>query len=1095
MQTPFEPQSITTAVDFDPFAAGEILLTAPATESQKEIWASVQMGNDANCAYNESQTMRLEGDLNLVAFQTALKQLVQRHESLRTTFSTNGSNLCIASSLDLEIPFFDLSRLSAQEREQGIVQQRRKAVTEPFNLEHGPLFRVEILKLSEQEHLAMITAHHIICDGWSWALLMTDLGNLYSALKNGEAPDLEDPELFSEYAISLEETEKSEEAIATEAFWLEQYADSVPLVDFPTDRPRPPLRTFSSAREDWDLSPNLVANLKQLGTKYGCSFMTTLLSGFEVWLYRLTGQDDLVVGVSAAGQAASGFYNLVGHCVHLLPLRSQVDGTHSFSEYLQGRRTAVLDAYDHQQFTFGSLVQKLSIPRDASRIPLAPILLNIDQGLDSSKLPFDGLKVELFSNPRAYENFELFVNATELAGKVTLETQYNTNLFDSETIRCRMAELETILEGIIANPEQSIATLPLLPSSERAVLAQWNQTEAPFPQDLCIHQLIEAQVERTPDAIAIVYENRQLTYGELDWKANQLAHYLSSLGVKKETLVGIFCERSLDAIVGILGILKAGGAYVPLDPDYPQERLEYMLEDSQISVLLTQESLKSNLSTCSVRIVCLDHDWESIQAASSELSASQPPSTDVTPNNLSYIIYTSGSTGKPKGVQIEHRSVVNLLNAIRNQQCLTAEDTLLSVTTLSFDIVVSEIFLPLSVGARLIVVSRTATSDGLQLIKELETSGITFMQPTPATWRLLLTAGWQGSPRLKMVSTGEALSRDLANQLLPKGTELWNLYGPTETTIWTTGCKVTEGTTPIYIGKPLSNTQAYILDQHLQLVPIGVAGELHIGGIGVARGYLNRPELTAEKFIPNPFVTQSDARLYKTGDLARFMPDGQIECMGRIDFQVKVRGFRIELGEIETTMLLHPAVKEAAAIARQDISGEKVLVGYFIPDHDSETDINQLIPELRRFLKESLPDFMVPNIFMALESMPLTPNGKVDRKALPQTDAFRPELAANYVAPRNEIEQQIAVIWAQVMNLERVGIRDNFFDLGGYSLIGIQVIARIRQALQVQIMLASLFELPTVEDLASRVETLRWAARGNQAPQSTLTDDYEEGEL
>ncbi len=1085
--SPVDYQSTLTAVDFDPFANGELLLTAPATESQKEIWASVQMGDAANCAYNESQSLRLKGELDVKLFQSAVEKLVQRHEALRTTFSTDGNTLCIVASRQIEIPIIELSNLEPQEQQEKLASIWRQEVEQPFDLEHGPLFRAKIIKLQPQEHLAILTVHHIICDGWSWAVLMPDLGKLYSSLQQGIVPELEEPDYLSEYAILQEEEADSPEAIATEQYWLQQFADSVPVLDFPSDRPRPPLRTFNAAREDWHLNPELVANLKQLGTKLGCSFMTTILGGFEVWLHRLTGQNDLVVGIPAAGQAALGQYNLVGHCVNLLPLRSQINGEKSFSDYLQSRRSAVLDAYDHQQFTFGSLVKKLVLPRDSSRIPLVPIIFNVDQALDSDRLPFIDLEVEFFSNPRAFENFELFINATESHGELILECQYNTNLFDADTIRRRMAEFETLLLGIVANPNQIIAKLPILPAVEQQLLATWNNTQTAYPQDICIHQLFETQVEKTPDAIAVVFENEQISYRELNQRANQLAHYLQSLGVGSEVLVGLCVERSLEMVVGVLGILKAGGAYVPLDYAYPEERLAFMLQDAQVSVLLTQEKLKSGLPNHQAKIVCLDTNWQSIDYGLDN------PTPNVTSHNLAYVIYTSGSTGQPKGVQIQHQSAVNLLNAIAKEPGLTAEDTLLSVTSLSFDIAVSEIFLPLSVGAKLVLVSREVAADGTQLLKALTTSGATFMQPTPVTWRLLLAAGWQGSPQLKMISTGEALPRDLANQLLPKGACLWNLYGPTETTIWSTGYKVTTANKPIGIGRPVANTQIYILDSHLQPVPIGISGELYIGGEGLARGYLNRPELTAERFISNPFSSNPKSRLYKTGDLARYLPDGHIEYLGRIDYQVKLRGFRIELGEIETALLQHPGVKEAVVIVREDIPNETSLVGYIVAE--TGQDSLEVISQLRRFLKQQLPDFMVPTIFMALEAMPLTPNGKVDRKALPKPDSSRPELEANYVAPRTPIEQQIADIWAQVLNVKQVGINDNFFELGGYSLLGIQVVSRVRQALQAEILMSNLFELPTVADLAERVETLRWAAQGVQAAESETADDYEEGEL
>ncbi|MEH2451573.1 MAG: amino acid adenylation domain-containing protein [Nostoc sp.] len=1084
---PVDYQSRLTAVDFDPFADGELLLTAPATESQKEIWASVKMGDAANCAYNESQSLRLKGELDVKVFQSAVQELVQRHEALRTTFSTNGNILCIVASRQIEIPIIDLCSLELQDQQEKLASILRQEVEQPFDLEHGPLFRAKIVKLQLQEHLAILTAHHIICDGWSWAVLMPDLGKLYSGLQQGIVPELEEPDRLSEYATLQEEEADSPEAIATEKYWLKQFADSVPVVDFPSDRPRPPLRTFNAAREDWYLNSELVANLKQLGTKLGCSFMTTILGGFEVWLHRMTGQNDLVVGIPAAGQAALGQYNLVGHCVNLLPLRSQINGEKSFSGYLQTRRSAVLDAYDHQQFTFGSLVKKLVLPRDSSRIPLVPIIFNVDQALDSDQLPFMDLEVEFFSNPRTFENFELFINATELHGELILECQYNTNLFDADTIRRRMAEFETLLLGIVANPNQSIAKLPILPAFEQQLLATWNNTQIAYPQDICIHQLFETQVEKTPDAIAVVFEEELISYRELNLRANQLAHYLQSLGVGSEVLVGLCVERSLEMVVGVLGILKAGGAYVPLDYAYPQERLTFMLQDAQVSVLLTQEKLKAGLPNHQAEIICLDTNWQSIDYGLDN------PTHNITSNNLAYVIYTSGSTGQPKGVQIQHRSAVNLLNAVAQEPGLTAEDTLLSVTSLSFDIAVSEIFLPLSVGAKLVLVSREVAADGTQLLKALTTSGATFMQPTPVTWRLLLAAGWQGSPQLKMISTGEALPRELANQLLPKGACLWNLYGPTETTIWSTGYKVTTGNKAISIGCPLANTQLYILDSHLQPVPIGISGELYIGGEGLARGYLNRPDLTAEKFISNPFSPNPKSRLYKTGDLARYLPDGHIEYLGRIDYQIKLRGFRIELGEIETALLQHPEVKEGVVIVREDTSNENHLVGYIVAE--TGQDSLQVISQLRRFLKQQLPDFMVPTIFMALEAMPLTPNGKVDRKALPEPDASRPEMEANYVAPRTPIEQQIVDIWMQVLNVKRVGIYDNFFELGGYSLVGIQVVSRVRQALQVEILMSNLFELPTVADLAERVETLRWATQGIQAAESETADDYEEGEL
>ena len=902
----------TNAVDFDPFAHGEVLFTAPATAAQQEIWASVQMGDDANLAYNASQSLRLIGNLNLNAYKQAIQQLVTRHEALRTTISSDGKTLSIIEQLELEIPYHNLSSLNTEKQAEQIEKLQQQAVEKPFDLEHGPLFRVQILQLNQQEYLTILTTHHIICDGWSWGVLISDLGNIYSALKQNNTPDLEPVDSFSEYAILEESQANSSEKIATENFWIEQFSESIPVLDLPTDRPRPALRTFNSAQENYPLAADLVNNLKRLSVESGCSLMTTLIAGFEIFLHRLTGQNDLTIGIPAAGQAAAGKYNLVGHCVNLLPLRTKIEAQKTFRDYLRSRRTPILDAYDNQEFTFGRLVQKLSIPRDSSRIPLVSVIFNVDQDFEPGQFNFGGLEIDFFTNPRCFENFELFINATSINGRVNLECQYNTNLFNSDTIRRRLAEFETLLTSIVANPDRNIATIPLLPEAELQLLDKWNQTTADYP-NVCLHQLFEAQVERSPDAVAVVFEDRTLTYQELDSKANQLAYYLQGIGVKPEVLVGICMERSHLMLIGMLGILKAGGVYLPLDPSYPTERISLLMQDAKAAVLVTQKSLESKLPEHTAQVVCLDRDWETKISSQEDFVFSF---SNVKPDNLAYVIYTSGSTGKPKGVLIPHRNAVNLLNSIKQTPGLTAEDVLLFVTTISFDIAVSEIFLPLSVGAKLVLVSQQVAADGIRLLEILNTSGTTFMQPTPVTWRLLLAAGWQGNANLKMISTGEPLPRDLADRLLPMGAELWNLYGPTETTIWSTGCQVEESNRAINIGYPITNTQIYILDPNLQPVPIGVPGELHIGGAGLARGYLNRPELTEQKFIPHPFSSEPQSRLYKTGDLARFLPDGQIECLGRIDYQVKVRGFRIELGEIEAHILKHPLIQQAVVNVR-----------------------------------------------------------------------------------------------------------------------------------------------------------------------------------
>lgn len=1046
-------QTTFTAVDFDPFAFGELLLLAPVTEAQKEIWLSVQMGDAANCAYNESLLLRLCGDLDVDALTFALQHLVLRHEALRTTFSPDGMTLCVAVNSPISVPLSDLSDSDNYHQLTELLEQE---VRQPFNLVFGSLFRAQIIRCSPQEHFLILTAHHIVCDGWSWGVLLPDLAMLYSSARQQVTAPLNLAECFSEYALWQASLIKTPEYAAADRYWMKQFADRIPILDLPIDRPRPKLRSYSAAREDWQVNPSLIAALKRLGAKAGCSFFTTLLAGFEAFLYRWSNQADLVVGVPAAGQSFTGRDTLVGHCVNFLPIRSHVDGQQTIMEYLRQRNPDILDAYEYQQMTYGALVKKLTISRDASRIPLASVAFNLDRPLTGKELPFAELEVEVRSNPRAFENFEISINASEANGNLVLECQYNTDLFDRATIRRRLEAFEVLLTGMAANPHQAIAKLPILPQTEEQQMQQWNQTQREYAADQCIHHLVEAQAEQTPDAIAVVFENQQLTYRELNQQANQLAHYLQTLGAKTETLVGICVERSIDMIVGLLAILKAGSAYVPLDPAHPSDRLAYVLQDTAAPILLTQTALLDCLPAHQAQVVCLDANQSAIRQQPQE-----NPVSEVTATNLAYVIYTSGSTGLPKGVPIEHRSVVNLLESVRSQPGLTAQDTLLSVTTITFDISVAEIFLPLIVGARLVVVSRTVASDGKQLLRALNACNPTFMQATPVTWQLLLAAGWRGSPQLKIISTGEALPKDLANQLLTRGAELWNLYGPTETTIWSAAHRITSSADPILIGYPLANTQFYILDAHLQPVPIGIPGELYIGGDGVARGYLDRPELTTDRFIANPFAPGT--RLYKTGDLARYLPDGAIECLGRIDHQVKIRGFRIELGEIEAILGQHPAVREVVVVAREEM-GNKRLVAYIVPQGEQSPGDR----DLRTFASRKLPDYMLPTAYILLNQLPLTGSGKVDRKALPAPGDRSPQ--TDFVAPRTPIEQQLSELWKRVLGVQSIGITDNFFELGGHSLLATQLLAEIEKSFNKTLPLATIFQAATIEQMAKRID-------------------------
>lgn len=1076
---PIDHQLEITSIDYDPFAEGEVLLTALATESQQEIWASVQLGEDANCAYNESVSLQLQGELDTATLQAALQALMQRHEALRTTFSPDGQHLCITEASSVELPLTDLCGLGESEQQEKIAALQKQAVTTPFDLEHGPLFRVELLKLHAQEHLLLLTAHHIVFDGWSWGVVIPELGQLYSAFRQETEPELDDPDRFSQYALMLEAAQGSEEAIAVEQYWLQQFSEAIPIVDFPTDRPRPPLRTFDSNRIDWELPPALVVDLKQLSNQFGCSFMTLLLSSFEVFLHRLTQQTDLVVGICAAGQADTGMYTLVGHCVNLLPLRTQVQPTQSFSDYLRSRRSIILDAYDRQQFTFGRLIKQLSLPRDSSRIPLVPITFNIDRGLDPNALAFEGLTVQLRSNPRAFENFELFINATELGDRVTLECQYNTNLFEADTIRRRLAEFETLLSGIAADPDRSIATLPLLPAVEQQRIAEWNQTQLGNSAE-CLHRRFEAQVAKTPNAIALSSGDETLTYQELNDRANQLAHVLRQKGVAPDRLVGVCLERSAALVVALLGVLKAGGAYLPLDSIYPAERIAGILDDAQVVVLLTQSSLLEKAPP--IPTICLDTDWETIAQASQE-----NPQTQTGCEHLAYVIYTSGSTGKPKGVEIEQAGLLNLIDWHQSVYQIQPSDRATQIAGCAFDACVWELWPYLTVGASIHIPDETTRLSPSKLWTWLADAQITIgFLPTPLAV-LMFEEPLPTNLALRAVLVGGDKLHQYPRAALPF--RVFNHYGPTENTVVTTWTAVETGVETRElpsIGRPIANTQVHVLDSNLQPVPIGIPGELHISGVGLARGYLNRPDLTAEKFISHSIA----ARLYKTGDRVRYLPDGNLEFFGRIDNQVKIRGFRIELGEVEAVLGQHPAVRESVVQVWEATPGNSRLVGYSVlhPDQSLTTS------ELYHFLKQKLPDYMVPSAFVLLEALPLTPNGKIDRKALPQPDFSRPDLDDRYVAPRNSIEQQVAEIWQQVLEVQRVGIYDNFFEIGGYSLLATQAIARMRQSLAVELPLRTFFEAPTVAGLAEQIETIRWAVQAAQT-RNPAADDEEEGEL
>ena len=1033
----------------------------PLSFAQQRLWFLDQL-EPGSTVYNVPIAVRIRGPLDVAALERSINEIIARHEILRTTFSTVEGEAVqiIAPSSSHSLPVVDLSGQAESARAEQARRLAREEAWRPFDLARGPLVRVTLLRLGQEDHVLLLTLHHIVSDGWSMKVLFRELSALYNAFsQNHPSPLSQLPIQYADFGAWQRQWLQGEILATQLSYWKKQLKDVVPL-QLPTDRPRPALPSYRGARESIELSKELTQELKALSRSHDVTLYMTLLAAFQTLLFRYSAQDDIAVGAPIAGRTHDETEGLIGFFVNTLVLRSDLSGNPPFRELLGRVREVALGAYAHQDLPFEKLVEELQPERNLGHSPLFQVMFVLQNTVASAPVrEFAGIKLRLFGVESEPAKFDVMLTMREGAGGLKGSLLYNTDLFDEVTIKRMVGHFQTLLEGIVVHPEQRISELSLLTDPERhQLLVEWNDTKGEYPRDKCIHRLFEDQVERSPDAIALANADQQLTYGALNRRANQLAHYLRKQGVGPEVLVGICMERSLDLIVGLLGILKAGGAYVPLEPDYPKERLAFMREDAEVSLLLTQEKFLFEMSRQPV--VCLDRDREKIAQQSDRNPVSQ-----VRADNLAYVIYTSGSTGRPKGVQIEHQSLVNCLWSIGKQVGLNKKDVLLAVTTVSFDIAALELYLPLIVGATVVLAGRDDALDGRRIVDRLKSSGATVMQSTPSSWKLLVDAGWEGHDDFKILCGGEALSERLADQLLERAASLWNLYGPTETTVWSTTARVKANKRPVPIGRPIANTRLFILDSHLHPVPIGVPGELCVGGDGVARGYRNRPDLTAERFILNPFSDPPEARLYRTGDLARYLPDGNIEFYCRIDNQVKIRGYRIELGEVESVLAQHPAIQQAVVIAREDTPGDRRLVAYCVATADS----NPLPHDLRSYLKHKLPDYMIPSTFVLLDSLPLAPNGKLDRKALPAPDHGRPELDDGFAAPKTPLEETLANIWAEFLKLDKVGIHDNFFHLGGHSLLATQVVSHIRDSFQLDLPLRTLFEAPTIQGIAQKV--------------------------
>ena len=1074
-------------------------LVFPMTLAQREALTLVKLA-ETDTAIGASVCLDLRGPLRLDALRRALQQVTSRHEALHTTLTPEQDAVRISKPGTVPVDITDLSGSQGDDLEHAATAWLREAGRRGFDLVEGPVFRASLATMGEHRHLLLLATHHILCDGWSIGIIVDELSELYTANCEGRTCHLPEPLQFREYVARQEALRGTQEMAAHERYWLEQFAGEIPQLDLPTDRPRPAVKTYRARRLTHRLEATVCQDLRRVAREHGCTFFMLNLAAYMLLLHRVSGQDSLVIGTPVAGQVGERDRALVGHCANLLPIRSNLRGGDRFSDLLLRTKRVLLEAFEHREYSFHLLVTLLPLPRDPSRIPLVSVAFNMDRAPPKMM----GLETGYWrSQPIDFALSETSLNITEVNDGLVIDWNYNEDLFDRETVERWRAHYEALLDGIVAAPGQLLSEMSILPKAERhQLLVEWNNTRIGFFEDACVHELFEQQATRTPQALAVSCGPRQLTFGELSRRASQLAHHLRSLGVGRETRVALYLERSVEMIVSLLAILEAGGAYVPLDPGHPAERLALILSDSQASLLLTTSDLVAGLTfPASVRALHLDQ----LELTLSALPAT-PPAATATPDNAAYVLYTSGSTGQPRGVVVQHRSVVNLLGALRDAVYSRHAGRPLRVSvngSIAFDTSVKQI-IQLLHGHALDIIPERLRVDGAALRDYLHERSIDVLDCTPSQLRLLLASGFleaPGGPCCVLVG-GEALDDALWQELSRSDIEFFNVYGPTECTVDTTVCRVQPLHPRPVLGGPLANVRVYVLDRDLQLCPVGVPGELFISGAGVARGYLEDPALTAERFLPDPFSEEPGVRMYRTGDKARFLPSGNVEFLGRLDYQVKVRGFRIELSEVEAALSRLPAVQASVVVVHEGVPGDKRLVAYFVPRDAQSVPTSQ---QLHRALHGSLPEYMLPSAFVALEALPLTPNGKVDRNVLPAPDAAVLGAADLYVAPRTPTEELLTSIWSDVLRgAQGAEIRDgapgvppisvtaNFFHLGGNSLLGVRILDEIQRRMGQTLRIQDLFEEPTIEHLAEVIQRYgSWAGKVLGQESRTMPKDQE----
>ncbi len=1009
---------------------------------------------------NLSVFLQLKGNLDTDAMSKSANQILERHEILRTRFSFD-TGIPLPEIFDearINIPVAELKAIDEKGQETEARHLAEHEVLQPFDLFQTLLIRLRLYKAGNDKHFLLLVAHHTVADGWSLGVLLNELMIFYEANTTGTVPKL--PILPIQYFdyTHWQKSEKQEQLLQSSvSYWKQQLNGEIPILELPVDRPRVPKQTFTGGTHRFIISKSQTKALEAISKQEDATLFMTLLTAFYILLHRYTGQDDILVGIPIANRNHAEVENLIGVFINTVVIRASLNNNPDFRELLRQVRKVSLEAYAHQDLPYEKLVEELKPTRDLNRPPLFQVVFNL-QNSPMPKLEIPGIETTFIEFDRGLSQFDLTLIVSRREEQYEAIVEYNSDLFDRVTITRMFGAYQMLLQHALTEPDSQISALQLLTGEElRHIVFGLNQTTIAFPQGKCIHTMIEEQVEKAPDAIAVIYGQKQLTYRELNLRANELAKHLRNLGIGPEKRVGVMIKKSERTIEALLGVLKAGGAYVPIHISSPPGRIQFILNDADAKILLTNMDSGPLDEFTGLTINLNDENF------SAEIDSSLPRQF-VNSNNLAYIIYTSGSTGEPKGVMVNHSSLLNFLLSMEKSPGMNESSVVLALASISFDPSTLELFLPLVAGATVVIADEEMTNNPLLLAEAIDRHDINILQATPATWQLLLDIGWVGKSGLTALCGGDVLTKKMANQLLERVGSLWNVYGPTETTVWCSISQVQKGEAPVTIGNPIANAQIYVLDRYLQTVPVGVTGELFIAGAGLARGYLNNPGLTSEKFINNIFNSESGYKLYKTGDLARYLPDYSIELLGRNDDQVKIQGHRMELGEITSVLLQHPSVNDGIVITRTEATGDKRLVAYFVAKHETAPDA----AALREFFGKKLPDYMIPSFFVIMDCLPLTSNGKIDRKSLPPPDDIRQP--SGYVAPpRNEEEQIMVQIWQNILGVERIGIYDNFFDLGGASIQSIHIVAKANMH-GYKVSVENIFEYQTVAALAAHIK-------------------------